>query len=67
MYKFKARFIKSLIFTLASLVILGVPLPSHSEILQSRSLLGMYISGQERLIVRENNGILEVLCDTEKE
>ena len=46
MYKFKARFIKSLIFTLASLVILGVPLPSHSEILQSRSVLVMYISGQ---------------------
>jgi len=66
MYKFKARFIKSLIFTLASLFIFCTPSSSNSEDLQGISLLGIYVSGQERLMVRENKGILEVLCDTEK-
>lgn len=66
MGKFRSRFLKSLIFTLASFIILWCPLSSYSEVLQGGSLLGLYVSGQERLIVRENNGILEILCDTEK-
>ena len=67
MHKVRSRIIKSLILTLASLIILGVPSLSYSDIKQGGSLLGLYVSGRERLMVRENRGILEVLCDTENE
>ena len=67
MHKVRSRIIKSLILTLASLIILGVPSLSYSDIKQGGHLLGLYVSGRERLMVRENRGILEVLCDTENE
>ena len=55
----------SFILTLATLVILVVPPISHAAIKQGEALLGVYVSAHETVMVRENRGILEILCNTE--
>ena len=65
MHKFRSRTIVSFILTLASLVILVVPPFSHAAIKQGEALLGVYVSAHETVMVRENRGILEILCNTE--
>ncbi len=67
MKKIRLQFTKYLLLILASVIIIVTPSRSFSETLQNRSLLGLYVYGQERVIVRENSDILEIVCDTEKD
>lgn len=62
----RSRLRQSLLLILASFIIIGVPSCSFSENMQNALLPGLYVSGQERVLVRENGGTLEILCDTEK-
>lgn len=66
MKKIWPRLSQNLLLIIASVIIIVAPSCSFSENLQSTSLPGLYVSGQEKVIVRENSGILEILCNTEK-
>ena len=63
----RANLYKSIVILMAA-VILIVTKPGISVSETNNSLLlGLYVLGNERLIIRENRGLLELLCDTEKE
>ena len=62
----RANIYKGILVLLATVfLIVAKPEISLSETNNSL-LLGLYVLGNERLIIRENRGILELLCDTEE-